>query len=192
MECTVRFESNGGSPVPDQVVNYGDKLEKPDDPVRDGYNLLGWFSDFDLTRQWDFDNDTVEGNMVLYAHWTDDSLYMEDDDVPQSGIEPPELPPETDRNNTWLWITLAASVILAILLAVLLLLRKKTVDFDSDGGAPVESIRVKKGSKIPSAPETLKDGETFAGWYKGKDLAEPWDFDKDTVESNTTLFAKWQ
>ena len=41
-ECTVSFESNGGTDVPSQIVHYGDKVKKPADPTRKGYHLEGW------------------------------------------------------------------------------------------------------------------------------------------------------
>ena len=33
-DCTVTFESNGGTEVPNQIVNYGEKVHRPEDPVR--------------------------------------------------------------------------------------------------------------------------------------------------------------
>ena len=56
-ECTVSFESNGGTDVPSQTVHYGDKVKKPADPTRKGYHLEGWYSNLDRTEKWDFDTD---------------------------------------------------------------------------------------------------------------------------------------
>lgn len=68
--CLVRFESNGGSEVPDQSVALGGKIKQPDDPTKEGFHLEGWYSDMDLQHKWDFAKDTVSGNMTLYAKWT--------------------------------------------------------------------------------------------------------------------------
>lgn len=68
-ECTVRFESNGGTFVPEQKVKLGQKVTRPEDPTKEGFALAGWYSDFDMTREWDFDKDTVQGSMTLYAKW---------------------------------------------------------------------------------------------------------------------------
>jgi beta-glucosidase len=45
-----------------------------------------------------------------------------------------------------------------------------------------------------SAPPVPQKGDAeFLGWYPNTDFSgEPWDFDKDTLESNTTLTAKWK
>lgn len=68
-ECVVRFMTGGGSEIEDQVVQYGEKILRPQDPVREGYQLEGWYTDINLTEEWDFDNDTVQENMSLYAKW---------------------------------------------------------------------------------------------------------------------------
>jgi uncharacterized repeat protein (TIGR02543 family) len=67
-QYTVRFESNGGSAVPDQTVNYNDKAAKPADPTKSGYVFKGWFTDSGLTEAYDFDN-PVTGDLTLYAKW---------------------------------------------------------------------------------------------------------------------------
>ena len=70
-DCAVKFYSNGGSELPEQVVQYGEKIIKPEDPIREGYHLEGWYTDINLTKEWDFENDTVSENMSLYAKWAE-------------------------------------------------------------------------------------------------------------------------
>ena len=70
-ECVVRFLTNGGSEIEDQIVQYGEKISKPKDPKRKGYRLEGWYTDINLTNEWDFDNDVVHSNMSLYAKWVE-------------------------------------------------------------------------------------------------------------------------
>ena len=50
-------------------LSYGDKLTKPEDPVKDGYTFAGWHKDTACTQAWDF-NDGIPGDMTLYAKWT--------------------------------------------------------------------------------------------------------------------------
>ena len=68
-ECTVRFMTNGGSKIENQIVPYGEKISRPEDPVREGMHFAGWYSDINLTDPWDFETDVVETNMSLYAKW---------------------------------------------------------------------------------------------------------------------------
>lgn len=67
---TVTFESNGGDPVATQTVPEGGKATKPADPEYTGYTFGGWFEDYStFLDEWDFDVDTVTGDITLYAKW---------------------------------------------------------------------------------------------------------------------------
>ncbi len=72
---TVTFNSNGGSSVDVQRVNAGDRVRKPADPVRDGNSFAGWYSDSELTAEFDFTT-TISGNVTLYAKWKDAPSYI--------------------------------------------------------------------------------------------------------------------
>lgn len=69
MSGGVTFRTNGGSELDDIIVQIGEKIQQPEEPVRKGYQLQGWYKDIHLTDEWSFDEDTVEGNMSLYAKW---------------------------------------------------------------------------------------------------------------------------
>lgn len=69
-DCAVTFMSNGGTRIPDQIVQYGEKISRPENPVREGCSFDGWYKDIHLTDEWDFDDDVVQSNMSLYAKWT--------------------------------------------------------------------------------------------------------------------------
>ncbi len=68
-ECTVSFASNGGTAVESQTVIFGEAVTRPEDPIREGYRFVGWYRDIHLTQEWDFDTDTAQSNMTLYAKW---------------------------------------------------------------------------------------------------------------------------
>ena len=56
-----------GLTVDTQTVKYGDKIEKPEDPTREGYKFLGWFKDGEDTA---FDFDTpITHKTELTARW---------------------------------------------------------------------------------------------------------------------------
>lgn len=76
-DCTVKFESNGGTPIEPVTAIYGETLARPEDPVREGKRLVGWFKDIHLSEEWDFDTDTVTGSMTLYAKWEDAPVQAE-------------------------------------------------------------------------------------------------------------------
>ncbi|MCL2271033.1 MAG: InlB B-repeat-containing protein, partial [Treponema sp.] len=65
----VTFNSNGGSKVESQVVFKGEKVRKPANPVRNGYDFEGWFQDnASFKTVWNFDVEPA-GNITLHAKW---------------------------------------------------------------------------------------------------------------------------
>lgn len=114
-DCLVTFYPNGGSEVPEQTVQYGEKIIPPEDPVRDGYRLTGWYTDIDRTDLWDFENDVVRGNMSLYAGWE------KNETTPST--EPVQTPEDQSVGIClwWLWLLL----LLLLLLIIYLLLKKR-------------------------------------------------------------------
>ena len=66
---TVTFDSRGGTDVPSQELMYGDLVEEPDPPTREGYTFAGWYSDENFRYQWDMDANQVSQSMTLYAAW---------------------------------------------------------------------------------------------------------------------------
>ena len=66
---TVTFDSRGGTDVPSQELMYGDLVEEPDPPTREGYTFAGWYSDENCRYQWDMDTNQVSQSMTLYAAW---------------------------------------------------------------------------------------------------------------------------
>ena len=64
----VTFDANEGSLVNPQTVNHGEKVTKPADPTKDGFDFVNWYSDMDLTVLYDFDTPVTQV-ITLYAKW---------------------------------------------------------------------------------------------------------------------------
>ena len=139
-QYTVTFDSQGGSDVPSQTVNYKQTASVPEAPGRTGYNFLGWYKDKECTTEWNFE-DPITEDITLYAKWD---------------------------------------------------LKDITVTFNTqDKGITPEKQTVKYGSKITNPGSQEEDPYRLEGWYKEKECIHEWDFSKDTVENNITLYAKW-
>lgn len=66
---TITFDSKGGTDVPAQNQMYGQALELPEPPTREGYQFTGWYTDHACYELWDVENGTVQSDMTLYAGW---------------------------------------------------------------------------------------------------------------------------
>lgn len=66
------------------------------------------------------------------------------------------------------------------------------VTFDSAGGSAVAPLDVLSGETVsePSAP--TRTGFAFVGWFKDATGTTAWDFARDAVTSDTTLYAVWK
>ena len=68
--CTVTFEMNGHGTAPvAQTIYTGDKLASVADPTAVGYTFGGWYTDKELTKAFDIENDAISGDTTLYAKW---------------------------------------------------------------------------------------------------------------------------
>lgn len=75
-ECIVTFDSNDGREVISVKVKENEKVEKPDDPIREGYTFVGWYYNDEL---YDFEM-PVKEDITLKAEW------LEGEAVDISGI----------------------------------------------------------------------------------------------------------
>ncbi len=66
---TITYESKGGSDVESQQYMYGDYIEAPEEPYREGYEFMGWYVDEGYDIAWNFDEDVVTEDITLYALW---------------------------------------------------------------------------------------------------------------------------
>ena len=69
---TVTFDSNGGGEVKSQTIQQGQQVQRPADPIKDGYTFIGWYNKDDLPYnnmpEWNFSY-SVTKDMVLVAQW---------------------------------------------------------------------------------------------------------------------------
>lgn len=89
---------------------------------------------------------------------------------------------------------LLASLLLAIFSVFVLIACKEekgkyTVNFEVNGGSSISAITTDGNVTRPADP--TREGYEFVGWYEDIDLTDPFDFETETVDSNTTLYAKW-
>jgi len=209
------FETNGGSIVESQIVNDGDKIKKPNDPIKEGYKFIGWMLDNEI---YDF-NLEVTSDLTLTAKWieideeetfvvkfnTSGGSTIQNQIVKKGEkIEKPTEPiKEGYKFIGWMLdnkiYDFESSVSSDIELKakwektneidkpITPNEKKYTVTFDSKGGSTVKSQTVVEGNKVTKPTEPTRSGYTFAGWTLN---GSNYDFNS-TVTGNITLVAKW-
>lgn len=73
-ENVVQFDvcSDAVENIPEvQIVLYGELVTKPQNPVRENYIFVGWYTDSNYTKEFDFVNTVITKDLTLYARWLD-------------------------------------------------------------------------------------------------------------------------
>ena len=196
-------------------LSAGDKLTKPEDPVKDGYTFAGWHKDSACTQAWDF-NDGITGDMTLYAKWTPQETVTPTATAtptvtatatatatPTGNASPaPTVQPDNNGNNgdttngetpatSGISLSYLIGGILILLLAILLLLillLRHTVTFLIPTGGELEEYRIKVWHGRYINTEDLPDLIRTAAWYRDTERQERWDFNEDRVTKSIELY----
>ena len=67
---TVKFETNGGSSINDQIVQSGKKIASVS-TTKTNYIFTGWYTDINLTKEFNT-NTKITSDLTLYAKWTEE------------------------------------------------------------------------------------------------------------------------
>ena len=161
----IKFDSNGGTTISNQIIEKGNKVQKPEDPKKEGYNFIEWQLD---GIKYDFEKE-VTSNLELV------SIYEEIKTINKPNSNENTKPNNNTSNNTNITTPVTPSV------------KKYKVIFNSNGGSSVASQTVEQGKKVTKPSNPSRDGYNFSGWtLDGKN----YDFNT-AVKENITLVAKW-
>ncbi|WFR65444.1 InlB B-repeat-containing protein [Paenibacillus amylolyticus] len=206
------FESNGGTLVSEQLLNYGNPVQEPQQPNRTGYTFAGWYSDPGLQQRFDFATSSIQDHVQLYAGWERILYTVSFDttggsDIPDMSIgygEPLILinEPTSDTEGQVFagWFADAELTVKFdfsqpiqsdVTLYAKWAVQVQQITFDTDEGTAIAPQTVAYGDLLsrPSDPE--RTGYTFAGWYTDITRTQPFDFATATVVADMTLYAKW-
>ena len=200
----VSFNSNGGSYVTSQTVKKGQKVNKPNDPTRDGYTFVEWQLD---EKTYNF-NSAVSSDITLDAVWSQDEVTtkykitfnvdgqtktVEVSDINQLDLQ--TLGFEEKKGYEINWYLNGKKYDFTKQLTGDVTLEGKyekivsyTVTFDSAGGSKVASQTVAIGGKAKEPTNVQRYGYILDGWYLNN---KKYDFGA-VVEANIKLVAKWK
>jgi len=211
-QYTVSFVTNGGTNV-DAIKNvmHGSQIDAPAAPTKSGYVFAGWYTDRNFAEDslYRFGYQAVESNLTLYAKWDvltyKINYYIERGNLYKTETVvwnvSPSAPSDPEKEGCLFigWYSDPECTVAFDFSALLTKdcnvyakweLRQCTVSFETNGGTAVESITVSYGQKI-SLPVTKKQGESFGGWYRDAGFAVLFDFSKDVISEDITLYALW-
>jgi uncharacterized repeat protein (TIGR02543 family) len=202
-QYTITFNSNEGISVESITQDYNTEVLKPNDPTRVGYSFLGWYNDEELTNEYDF-NRMQADDITLYAKWIineytvkftnwNGTVLYEEDYVYGSDISGISVNSTTRTGYTYIgWNRSLPNTMPGydLLIESVYQINKYSIDFEVNGGSPVQRYYLDYNSDIVEPEEPIREGYTFDGWYTTETYETRYIFNK--VEArDITLYAKW-
>lgn len=110
----IHFEENGGSDVEDiEQTAFNVVASQPADPVRDGYDFTGWFTDEGCTQAFDW-SQGLKTDITLYAGWEANG------DTPVDPEPTPDDPKDEDGFQIELWMVILIIIVIVIIVAIII------------------------------------------------------------------------
>lgn len=204
---TITFESNGGSAVAPILLSANESITLPNDPLKEGFNFKGWYSDQALITAYTF-MIMPEENITLYAKWaeiititfnsnggsqiaahTDEfgARVSESSDPIREGYTFDGWYTDQDLTNIYIFTTMPVQ---NITLYAKWNPITYTIIFETNDGSDVDDINLDYQETIPIVIAPTKIGYEFVGWYEDTELTVLYHI--DTMPLNgITLYAKW-
>lgn len=131
----VKFDTDGGSDISNQVVDKGELVNKPEEPTKEGYKFINWYNGEVI---YNF-NLRVYKDLVLIAKWEKIDEKPEEIKKPNNTTKPTENPSTPTKEEY-------------------------TVTFDSNGGSGIKNKIVTEGNKVSKPNEPKRNGYKFICW----------------------------
>ncbi len=203
-EYTITFDVDGGTPVADITLNYGEAITANTTTTKTGYTFLGWYEgntkvdvpanmpakDMNLKAKWEINKYTitfnVDGGTEVAAISQDyGTAITADTTTTKTGYTFAGWVDE-EGNAATVPATMPDK---SMTLKATWDINEYTITFDVDGGTPVAPITQDYDSDITADTTTTKTGYTFAGWVdaEGKEATVP----AKMPANDMTLKATW-
>ena len=207
VEYTVQFMAEGKE-VSSIQVEEGKTIQKPADPAFSANKRFeGWFIDETFTDEWNFESDTVQEDMVLYAGYTEyysvsfsvngQIVSTENFDKGEKVKQPADPAFSANKRFEGWFIdetftdewNFESDTVQEDMVLYAGYTEYYSVSF-SVNGQIVSTENFDKGEKVKQpADPALEPGTKFTGWYSDESFTAKWDFASQTVTADTTLYA---
>ena len=183
------------------VVKENETIKEPKTPKKDNYNFLGWYIG---NQKYDFNNKITsdititakfEYNLVTVTYDLDGGIGLALETIKKNTTAPIPDPPIKIGYRFLKWtlndkdFSFTTKIKKDITLkAVWEKIEYITVNFDTDGGTPINPKKIEKYSKIGELPIPTKNGYQFIEWQINNKK-----IDSDTtIENNVILKATYK
>ena len=185
---TIKFDTDGGTPVADITQDYNSDITAPTDPTKEHYVFKGWSpalpakmpaQNLNLKAQWQGNPHTITfdtdgGSAIDPIETYYGATITKPADPVKTGHtflgwdkEIPETMPDEDLTFKAEWK-----------------INQYTITFDTDGGSEISAIKQDFNTAINKPADPVKTGYTFLDWDK--------DIPNTMPAEDVTLTAKWQ
>lgn len=196
-----------------QNVPHGQQIKEPEVPKRDGYVLVGWFTDFDCTEdaRFIFGEQRIMDDTVLYAKWAKSTYTVSFDSKGGSFVDSiiveynKKINPPTPVRKGFVftgWFKnpdlnlvfdyLNEGITMDITLYAGWSTAAITIHFDTCGGNSIVDYILNEGDSLASdMPTPVKPGYIFKGWFMDSTYINRV-YPTTTFFADTTLYAQWE
>ena len=204
---TVSFETNGGSHINSQKIEYSKTAKTPEEPTKNKYSFAGWYSDAQLTTEFDF-NTPITEDTTLYAKWVQTVATVTFNSKNGSRVASQEVTigekatvPTAPTRNGYIfkeWCTDYAATqsydfetpVTGDMTLYAAWTTVAVVTFNANGGSAVESQTVQINGKAVYPITPTRENYTFSCWCSDSSLTTVFDFNT-AITADITLYAKW-
>ncbi|MBO0419433.1 InlB B-repeat-containing protein [Vagococcus fluvialis] len=204
---SVSFESNGGSSVASQRIEYNKQAARPTNPTYANKKFEGWYEDKGLTKKYDF-NQPVTDNKTLYAKWISihtvnfesnggSNVASQKIEHNKQAVRPTDPTYTNKKFEGWYEdkeLTKKYDFNQPVTDNKTLYAKWTsihTVNFESNGGSNVASQKIEHNKQAVRPTDPIYANKKFEGWCEDKDLTKKYDFNQ-SITANKTLYAKWR
>lgn len=183
-------------------VAEGQKIGRPSvDPTRTGYTFEGWYKESQGTTLWQFDEEIITSDVVIYAKWQIISYEVKFIDYNNEVIDTPQMIyykqaatapilPERLGYEFIGWDKAFNEITENTEVRALYRIREYVISYIADGGTHQNLTRVTILDEYELLPAT-KAGYTFVGWFDSAADGNLYERLEETV-SNLSLYARYQ
>lgn len=211
-QYNVHFKDKSGNDYGKETLTEGTKLKKPNNPILEGNDFVNWYSDFELTKIFDFDN-IITSDTNIYAKFEikkytvtyvsdasnklepstvyhGDTIEKIDADIKENyyleGVY-------TDPGKTTKY-NFGNPVVADLKLYTNFIFIKTTysIKFETNGANKIDLITIYNTGIVPKPNDPKKTKfDVFDGWYTDPGFNTLFQFENE-INSNITLYAKWK